>query len=230
MHTIKTWRRNFRLCKSRTSNEYLPCRQTQFGYKSTFGRQDIAGEVCGLCEQEQQRPGMSYFWCIYPKTKFSGTSVAMIMLPSNVCASETGSVDNPGISVLCGSSGEDGRSAWSIYVGERRAQHASYKVAENSKSRKARKKRRREQKGLEDYMQAADGTVYCMAQALQADWTWPPVETHVEFLNQKVTISFSPKVEVSVWLPCTERSAGSLPYILDKLTIFIEREWISADI
>ena len=65
--------------------------------------------------------------------------------------------------------------------------------------------------------------VLCMAQALQTDWMWTPVETYDEILNQKVTINFPPEMGVLVWLPCTGRSAESLPYILDiKNYIFLE--------
>ena len=46
----------------------------------------------------------------------------------------------------------------SIYVDELRAREANCKVAE--KSKKARKKRRRVKKDLEDDIQAAEGAVY----------------------------------------------------------------------
>ena len=56
--------------------------------------------------------------------------------------------------------------------------------------------------------------VLCVVQVLQTDWLWP-VETYDEILNQKVIINFLPEIGVLVWLPCTGRSAESLPYILD---------------
>ena len=78
------------------------------------------------------------------------------MLPSILCASEMCRLDNHGITALCGSSGEDEHSGWSIYVDELRARDA--KVVE--KGKKARKKRRRVKKDLEDDSQAVEGTVY----------------------------------------------------------------------
>ena len=77
-----------------------------------------------------------------------------------------GRLDNHDITALCGSSGEDENSGWSIYVDELKARDANYKMVEKSQ-KKAIKKRRRVKKDLEDDIQAAEGTV--LAQALQND-------------------------------------------------------------
>ena len=69
-----------------------------------------------------------------------------------------GRLENHGITALCGSSVEDENSGRSIYVDELKAQYANYKVVE--KSKKARKKRRRVMKDLENDIQAAKSTVY----------------------------------------------------------------------
>ena len=69
-----------------------------------------------------------------------------------------GRLENHGIKAQCGSSGTNENSGYSIYVDDLRAWDADYKVVE--KSKKARKKRRKVKKDLEDDIQAAEGTVY----------------------------------------------------------------------
>ena len=61
---------------------------------------------------------------------------------------------------LCGSSGEDESSAWSIYIDELTARDVNYNCKAVEKSKKAITKRRKK-KDLEDLddIQAAEGTV-----------------------------------------------------------------------
>ena len=82
----------------------------------------------------------------------------MMCAALNFLRLKMGKLDNHSITAQHGSSGEDENSGWSIYVHELRARDANYKVVE--KSKKARKKRRRVKKDLEDDIQAAEGNVY----------------------------------------------------------------------
>ena len=58
-----------------------------------------------------------------------------------------GKLDNRSITALCGSSGEDGNSGWSIYVAELRGQDANYKVVEKSKNSQKEEKESEERSG-----------------------------------------------------------------------------------
>ena len=143
-------------------------------------------------------------------------------LPWNFWASETGWLDNHGVTALRGSSGEDENSALGIYIDKLRARDAKYRVVE--KSKKARMKRRRVTKDLEEDIQAAEGTVHCPG---IADWLNVISCGDLWWDSQsKSGCQLSYRNGGLVLLPCTGCRAQSLPYILDiQNYIFLKDEW-----
>ena len=93
------------------------------------------------------------------------------------------------------------------------------------KSKKARKKIRRVKKDLEDDIQTAEGTVYgpgiadCLNVTSCGDLRWDS--------QSKSDYQLFPRNTVGglVWLPCTGRSAESLPYILDIINYIFLESW-----
>ena len=133
--------------QSRRRTRVCGHRHIQFCYSGTFGRQNIAWGVFALCDRERQRAGTTCCGVFAPKQSFLGLVWPWCALSSIFCASKMGELDNHSITALCGSSGEDENSGWSIYVHELKARDANYKVVGKSKKSQKEEKESEERSG-----------------------------------------------------------------------------------